>query len=306
MTREEKETESVPGLAAYRSLQRGARIAKVAVVVLALITVSAVFVAATFALQLNQSLSGMWGERWQIGEDFQVSATEIFAVANQRGAVGTETSPVEIEPDNNGWPRAQTALEEGHWVYLVTLVEAKDNALRDGEWQVELYLNEVSQGEVYIAQNQLHDNEIEGVELAWDIGANLEGRPLFVFYIYNLVPTTPPPGTILDFGFESFKGPDGREWIGTTGNITGLANPTLYVTLGETLRFTAVNGDGDFHNFAIKSDDTDTILAGPTDPIQDVGDTVQLDWTPSEAGTYRYFCQPHESHMWGWIVVTEG
>ena len=79
---------------------------------------------------------------------------------------------------------------------------------------------------------------------------------------------------------------------------------TLTIKQGTVVNF--VGKVEETHSFSVKSSSSGDVVVGPTDVATgDASVEYNLTWTASEAGTFEYFCKPHESFMKGTIVVEE-
>jgi nitrite reductase (NO-forming) len=90
-------------------------------------------------------------------------------------------------------------------------------------------------------------------------------------------------------------------FIGVGGEIDGLVNPDLPVVAGEAVHITLVNGDGMMHDLAIP----DLALQTATAMRQQA--TVDVTFTPRDAGVYAYICTisgHRQVGMEGALIVT--
>lgn len=97
---------------------------------------------------------------------------------------------------------------------------------------------------------------------------------------------------------------DGRmAFIGVGGDIDGLANPDLQVTVGEVVHITLINDDGMMHDLAIPDLGVQTASASRPQA------TVDVTFTPSDGGAYAYICTVsghRQAGMEGSLIVAPG
>ena len=78
--------------------------------------------------------------------------------------------------------------------------------------------------------------------------------------------------------------------------------PTLTIKQGTIVNF--VGKVEKSHSFSVKSKDSGTVVVGPSELADSAAGAVyNFTWTASNAGTFEYFCAPHESFMKGTIIV---
>jgi hypothetical protein len=105
-------------------------------------------------------------------------------------AVGTTNSyaaSVEVLIANAGV--ANTALVVGHWSYSATIAEVGINTFAQSAtayYKVELFIDGVSQGALYL-KNAVGDTlNVEGVACKWDIGTNLPTTGAYVIKVSQM------------------------------------------------------------------------------------------------------------------------
>ena len=80
--------------------------------------------------------------------------------------------------------------------------------------------------------------------------------------------------------------------------------PTLTIKQGTVVNF--VGKVEKTHSFSVRSSDSGAVVVGPSDVAgSDAGVEYDFTWTASNAGTFEYFCEPHQSFMKGTIIVVE-
>ena len=78
--------------------------------------------------------------------------------------------------------------------------------------------------------------------------------------------------------------------------------PTLTIKQGTVVNF--VGKVEKTHSFSVRSSDSGAVVVGPSDVAgSDAGVEYDFTWTASNAGTFEYFCEPHQSFMKGTIIV---
>ena len=91
-------------------------------------------------------------------------------------------------------------------------------------------------------------------------------------------------------------------------NITGVPNPTITVTQGDTITIQLSSGDGAVHRFFV---DVDKNGITPDCPGADVCSNIFPPSTPLTftvnfaPGTYTYYCSVHPTTMLGQFVVVQ-
>ena len=81
------------------------------------------------------------------------------------------------------------------------------------------------------------------------------------------------------------QGPQG--FLGVSGNLAGVINPTLRVNVGDVVEVVLINGDGGTHDWAIPALDVASERVLRPDGI---GATVSVVFTVTEEGEFEYIC----------------
>lgn len=247
--------------------------------------------AAASAITVTQRVDtlNVFAERFDLQQSLVLGATSIAPAPAELSA----TAPVELAA---AMPAARTAIWRDHWTYAVEVKEATAGALSSGAYTVSLLVDGAPVGTVHVEQRAADPNAIEGARVAFDLGTAL--RPSALYYVE--VKPFAQAGPTVAFTVRSIAGP---QWEGVGGSIEGAANPTLTLPLGSSLRLTARNADGGFHNVGIR-DAAGNVVTPPgwSDNIAATGQEVTLAWTPGAAGSFTYACQYHAS-MTGTLTV---
>ena len=98
--------------------------------------------------------------------------------------------------------------------------------------------------------------------------------------------------------------------IGLKGNqTTGWNVTSIHVTLNQKIRIALISGDGVTHDFIIAYADNATTVPPPSgDKISSDFSSqttpTNFDFTASTAGTFRFYCQYHNTVMKGTITIS--
>lgn len=243
--------------------------------------------ASALTVKQRQDTASLFAERYTIGDALAIDASLVAPVPFSQPAAGVPGSPVEM---TSSLPDARTALTQDHWSYVVAVKEATAGALGTGQFVIELQIDGVTHASVHFAQQAAEPTSIEGVRAVFDIGNTLDASNLYYVVVKHYVPT----GPTLDLLVRSNPN-DNLTWLGVGGSIDGIVNPDLVMNAGSTLRLTARNADGGYHNIGIKNGGNLVSPPGWSGNIDTEGEEAVISWTPSGAGTYTYECQYHAS-----------
>jgi len=119
----------------------------------------------------------------------------------------------------------------------------------------------------------------------------------------NGVPLVESTGVTVEYTLETGLADGKMIFIGRGGDIDGKTNPDLKANAGDTVKVTLISGEGAQHNILFeganaKSDD----VVGP-------GDSVILEFTPNQDGTFAYYCDVpghRQAGMEGKFIVGSG
>lgn len=205
---------------------------------------------------------------------------DAFVVADARISVAARDAPATdaVELAVAG-ARGATALARDHWTLVVDVEEAAPARVLRGEYRASLAWNGLDRGAIAIAQRE-SANATERATLEFDLGSSLDPSSAYVLAITPVTTETPPVERALATASD------------LTWREAAATNPTIDVPVGATLRITARNADGVFHNLAI-ADAAGRVLAGPTPSLAAEGDEATLAWTPPGPGRFAYLCQVH-------------
>lgn len=127
----------------------------------------------------TNSFAGIFGEVNKYDENS-------FVTSN----TGTDVAPVAltITGGNSGGAiemgavvgAANTAISSGNWYYTATVKELAAGTLSTGTFKVELFVDGVSKGALYMTQATADAAAIEGVTFKWDLGAALSSQSAYV------------------------------------------------------------------------------------------------------------------------------
>lgn len=137
------------------------------------LTVLAFAISSTvFALNMSatrKAYKAIYGEIISVDETMVIESQGVSLAEASLGAQGTASSPVEM---TSAFPEANTPITAGNWIYRVRVKEASGSSVSGGVYKVELFVNQVSVGSVYIKQAG-STNNVEGVTCSFDIGEEL-------------------------------------------------------------------------------------------------------------------------------------
>lgn len=259
---------------------------------LAAVLLAGAAAAAASAITVTQrtDVLNVFAERIDLSQKLVLGTGAILPAPSALGA----TAPVELDA---AMPAARTAILRDQWTYAVDVREASADALPSGAFVVSLLVDNAPAGAVRVEQRAANPGAIEGARVTFNLGAALQPSALY----YVEVKPDAAGGPTVAFVVRSVAGP---KWEGVGGSIEGVANPSLSLPLGATLRLTARNADGGFHDVGIR-DAGGSVVTPPgwSDDVDAAGEEVTLAWTPSAAGTYSYACKYHSS-MVGALAVT--
>ncbi len=148
-----------------------------ALLVLVTAVVSMVVQAGTLTVYQNNSTAGLYGERFNVGENFFIESTAIRVAKDTLPAVGTQGSMLEI---TDGMPRGNTAVTRDQWTYEVVVKEAGLNSVTGGNYSVEVLMDDASLGKIFVTQQTVRTDKVEGAILSWLLGATINTNALFV------------------------------------------------------------------------------------------------------------------------------
>lgn len=125
------------------------------------------------AIAVNQtSYSGIFADITSVGDALAVTSADITIQKADAAAVGaTPDGAAELALATPG--AANAALGQAHWVYKVTVAETSPPAVTAGTYRVELFVDDVSQGALYVKQGPADAAGVEAATLKWDLGADL-------------------------------------------------------------------------------------------------------------------------------------
>lgn len=265
--------------------------------VLAVVALAGVVAASSLTVVQNRETQALYAERFEVAESFVVESSGVWPTKVDRVAVGGSGAPAELAAP---FGEARTSLVRDQWVYSVTVKERSADAVANGVFTIDLVLDEVPKGRLFVAQATRDANAAEGVRASFALGPALATSALYHVIVKPYVPT----GPMVEFTLKSTPSGD-LTWTGSGGSIDGAVNPGLEVAPGSTLKVTAVNADGIAHNFGVK-DSANALVDPPgwTADIEASGDTEVWTWTPTAAGAYTYLCKYHPTTMKGTVTVT--
>lgn len=73
-------------------------------------------------------------------------------------------------------------------------------------------------------------------------------------------------------------------YVGVGGEIDGVVNPELIVTMGDTVRITVINGDAVWHDLKIDA------FGADTGQLLEAEQTATVEFVASQAGSFEYHC----------------
>lgn len=96
-----------------------------------------------------------------------------------------------------------------------------------------------------------------------------------------------------------------KGWNGSTAT----ANPTINIKSTDKVRIILLSEDGSTHDFVIAYSGTApsaTPAAGDksSSDFSSTTTSINYDFTPDKAGTFKYYCKYHYTTMFGTIVVS--
>lgn len=97
------------------------------------------------------------------------------------------------------------------------------------------------------------------------------------------------------------QGPQG--YLGVSGNLAGVINPVLRVSVGDLVEVVLINGDGGTHDWVVP------VLGVVSERVtrdEGIGATVSVRFTVTEAGEFEYLCtvgSHREEGMFGTLKV---
>lgn len=123
--------------------------------------------------------------------------TSVFTLTSQghsiasatQAAAGTNSLVNAAEISASAGGSARTALTLGNWVYQVKIEEAGIASFTSatGYYKLELFLDGVSKGDVYIKNNLVSDPlTVEGAIVKWDLGSNLPTTGAYVVKVTQM------------------------------------------------------------------------------------------------------------------------
>jgi hypothetical protein len=294
-------------------------VTRVPALVVALVLGALLVQATGLPVTRTRGLDAAYAERMDLGDILVVSGTtlEIFpaetnprpgsallgppCVENSAAPVffgGVASCPAELAEVA---PLAWSALAVGNWVYTVTLRERSASSAPAGSaFVVELLYDGVSRGSVYVTQSVANDRLAESASVAFDIGRAAPKSPQFVILVRSAQPIagsyTLRAVNDVDLQFR---------WQGQGGETDGQMSPTLHGTVGAPLSIRNLYDEvaGGTHNLRVK-DPSNAVIAGPTSNIDTDHREALLEWTPTDAGTFRYECKYHFPSQFGSIEIT--
>lgn len=262
------------------------------------VVISLLGIVAASNLVVNQKTdtTSVYAERYSLTEQFTVGQSSVWVAKADRAASGVQGTPVELSA---GLPEARSFLPTDQWVYSVPVTEASAGSVAGGNFTIELFVDELSVGKLFVTQQTADPAAIEGVTASFALGPIFSTSSLYYLVVKPFVQL----GPTTTYTVESTPG-GSLTWTGVGGAIDAQVNPTLTVPVGGTLRVTAQNADGITHDIGIK-DASGTLVNPPgwSPDFESVGASQTIGWTPSAAGTYTYMCKYHASTMRGTITV---
>lgn len=263
------------------------------IVALAALVAVAGLAAAAGALTVKQrsDTASLYAERYTVGELFVVDDSTLAPIVSTIGNAGVAGAPVELA---SPLADARVGLVQDQWAYRVKLKESSAGAVSAGQYVIELQVNGVALATLYIEQTTADANAVEGVLASFGLGPEIQTSSLY----YVVVKPHTPTGPTAAFTVRSATG---DQWVGVGGAIEGATNPTLNVPVGATLRLTARNGDGGYHNIGLRDAQGGQVVAY-TENIDATGEEQTLVWAGATAGTFTYRCAYHPD-MKGQVAV---
>jgi len=257
---------------------------------LTLVALAGVAAAGALTIQQRDETLSLHAERFTVGDLFTIKSSRVSPVLGHMSQTGGLDDAVEM---GIGYPAVRTALVQDHWMYVARVEETSAGAVEIGQFEITLEVDGDTVANLYAIQSVPNPTGIEGVTAYFDLGTTIQDSSLY----YVVVRPYLPVGEIVEYTVLTDKDGTTFQWEGDGGEIEGVVNPQLNVTLGETLRLTGRNADGGFHNLGIRDADP------PNFKELGSGAEVLISWRPTTAGTYVYECQFHPG-MEGDIVVS--
>lgn len=225
-------------------------------------------------------LEAVRAERLDVTSRLEISLLELATAVADQPPVGSATDPAEMTSVSTP---AGTRIHAGDWTYAATVREIDAESVAGGTFVVELAMDGVVQGAVHLRQSVAEPTAKEGARVVFDIGPLDPFRAMFVLSVRTVLTET-----VLTSALSA-----------TTANYVwrddaNAENPLLSARVGQESRIRAANGEGTApHNLQVR--DGASVIAGPTDDVDEPGESVVLAWTPTRAGAFTYECRYHPS-----------
>lgn len=293
-------------------------LARAPVLAVALVLGALIVQAAGLPVDRTRGLDAAYAERMDLGDQLLVSGTTLGVfpaetnprpgsasmsppcvdeVAKYLPLGGTAGCPAELAEVA---PLAWSALAVGNWTYTVTLRERTASSVPEGStFLVELLYDGMPRGSVYVTQRVGNDLVAESASVAFDIGRAAPKSPQFVVLVKSVA------AGVGSYSLRAVTDVDLQyRWRGEGGDVEGQTSPTLHGVVGSLLSIRILYDDvaGGTHNLRVKNAGN-VVVAGPTADIDAEHGEATLEWTPADAGTYRYECKYHASSQFGTIQI---
>lgn len=141
---------------------------------------------------------------------------------------------------------------------------------------------------------------MSGVLLVGDVAMTQEGSAGNVSAAMDGVPAT---GVTVEYTLESGLADGKMVFVGKGGEIDGKTNPDLRANPGDTVKVTLISGEGAAHNIRFDG------INAQSDDVVGQGNEVVLEFTPSQEGTFAYYCNipgHRQAGMEGKFIVGAG
>lgn len=117
------------------------------------------------------------------------------------------------------------------------------------------------------------------------------------------MPEMQSTGVTVEYTLESALADGRMVFVGKGGEIDGETNPDLKANAGDTVKVTLISGEGAAHNILFEGSNA------LSDDVVGQGNSVELEFTPSQEGTFAYYCDipgHRQAGMEGKFIVGSG
>jgi nitrite reductase (NO-forming) len=91
-------------------------------------------------------------------------------------------------------------------------------------------------------------------------------------------------GKVIEYALTSAMADGKMVFVGTSGGIDGVTNPTLSANVGDTVKVTLSTGDGLEHNIVFPD------FNAASEHVVGQGSSTTLEFTPDKGGSFVYYC----------------